>query len=178
MDPDDLTRPGSPTALATTYTPVGSLPHSSNIVLSECDNGDIYAMDADGSGVTRLHRVILVMALFSPDGSKIASINTDWNGNWEIYVMGADGANPTRLTSTVLDRRPFGHPGASRQSMQGEVRTGRQATAGLGGKETLSTAYRGVLRQGQQLRMALGARGSQSQTVSTLRPMGIPRSSP
>jgi len=65
---------------------------------------DIYAMDADGSNVSRL----TYSGGFgsdnpdwSPDGNKIAfDSRPDPNANREIYLMDADGSNLRRLTQT------------------------------------------------------------------------------
>lgn len=62
-------------------------------------NFEIYTMDADGGGQTRLtedpgedHS-----PAWSSDGSRIAFVSTR-DGNAEIYVMNADGTGQTRLT--------------------------------------------------------------------------------
>jgi TolB protein len=58
---------------------------------------EIYVMNADGSGQTRLTFSGAADPSWSPDGKKIvfASIR---DGNAEIYVMNADGSGQTRLT--------------------------------------------------------------------------------
>ena len=60
---------------------------------------DIYAMKADGTGVTRLTRDAAwdLFPAWSPDGSRIA-LSSDRDGNPEIYVMNADGTGMMRLT--------------------------------------------------------------------------------
>jgi len=68
---------------------------------------DIYAMDSDGSNVTRL----TYSGGFgsdnpdwSPDGNQIAiDSRPDPNANREIYLMGADGSNVRRLTNTRFE---------------------------------------------------------------------------
>lgn len=62
---------------------------------------DIYKMNVDGSGVTRLTNVgTNTSPAWSQDRSKIAFISNR-DGNAELYVMDADGSNQTRLTTSV-----------------------------------------------------------------------------
>src|SRR3989442_7570494 len=63
-------------------------------------NPEIYVMNADGSGVTRLtnNPATDFQLAWSPDGTKIA-FRTDRDGNWEIYVMNADGRWENRRVS-------------------------------------------------------------------------------
>jgi dipeptidyl aminopeptidase/acylaminoacyl peptidase len=68
--------------------------------MSERDgNAEIYVMNADGSGETRLTNDPGFDAdpTFSPDG-RIAFNSTRDGGNPEIYVMNGDGTGQTRLT--------------------------------------------------------------------------------
>jgi TolB protein len=62
-------------------------------------NNEIYVMNADGTGVTRLtdNPADDQAPTWSPDGSRIAFASTR-DGNREIYVMNADGTVVTRLT--------------------------------------------------------------------------------
>src|SRR5215211_6489236 len=67
----------------------------------ESDNEEIYIMNADGSGQTRLtdDPAIDRFASWSPDGEKIAFSSNRDSDNDEIYVMNADdGSDVTRLT--------------------------------------------------------------------------------
>jgi len=63
-------------------------------------NWEIYVMNPDGSGQTRLtnNNYNDKWPSWSPDGTKIA-FSRDLNGNWEIYAMNADGSGETRLTN-------------------------------------------------------------------------------
>ena len=79
-------------------------------------NYEIYVMNADGSGQTRLtnNPATDYYPSFSPDGSKIA-FNSYRDGNNEIYVMNANGSGQTRLTNnTANDIDPsFSHNGTA-----------------------------------------------------------------
>ncbi len=71
-------------------------------------NGEIYVMNADGSGQTRLtnNTALDLEPSFSADGTKIA-FTSYRDGNGEIYVMNADGSGQTRLTNnTAEDNQP------------------------------------------------------------------------
>jgi Tol biopolymer transport system component len=64
-------------------------------------NGEIYLVNADGTGLTNLTESTAEdsSGQWRPDGMKIAfQTNRNAEGN-EIYVMDPDGANPTRVTS-------------------------------------------------------------------------------
>lgn len=65
---------------------------------------EIYAINPDGSGLTRLtnNNFTDAQPAVSPDGKKIA-FQTDRDGNNEIYVMNADGSDQTRLTNNPAD---------------------------------------------------------------------------
>jgi Tol biopolymer transport system component len=77
---------------------------------------EIFTMNADGSGETRLTDNTFQDSLpsWSPDGSKIAFTSNRDGGDFEIYVMNADGSNPTRLTSSPgEDAHPAWSPDGS-----------------------------------------------------------------
>jgi Tol biopolymer transport system component len=81
-------------------------------------NWEIYVMNADGSGVTRLttnRSADDAAPVWSPDASRIA-FHTNRDDNYEIYVMNADGSGQTNLTkeSGSEDAYPSWAPDGSR----------------------------------------------------------------
>jgi Tol biopolymer transport system component len=77
---------------------------------------DIWMMDADGSGRTRLteHPANDTNPAVSPDGSRIA-FESDRDGSTEIYVMDRSGTNVQRLTrSAASDGAPAWSPDGTR----------------------------------------------------------------
>ncbi|HEV7451875.1 MAG TPA: hypothetical protein VGO16_10900 [Pseudonocardiaceae bacterium] len=75
-------------------------------------NNEIYLMNADGSGVTRLtnNPASDTQPALSPDGARIA-FTSNRDGNNEIYVMNADGTGLTRLTNNpASDSQPVFSP--------------------------------------------------------------------
>jgi Tol biopolymer transport system component len=72
--------------------------------LPPSESRQIYVMNADGTGVTRLTfgTTGYIKPRWSPDGSQIIFIGYQ-NANDEIYVMNADGTGETRLTDNSTD---------------------------------------------------------------------------
>jgi uncharacterized repeat protein (TIGR01451 family) len=73
---------------------------------NSCERNDVYVINSDGSGATKLVEGGCGGALnpvWSPDGAKIAFAKLDVDpatgkGLYNIYVMNADGSGQTRLT--------------------------------------------------------------------------------
>jgi TolB protein len=63
-------------------------------------NAEIYVMNANGSGLSRLtnHPAQDLCPAWSPDGHRIA-FTSDRDGNQDVYVMNADGDGLSRLTN-------------------------------------------------------------------------------
>jgi TolB protein len=67
--------------------------------------GQVYRIDADGSGLTQLTHGTHIdadSASWSPDGSKIV-LKRAGSGEYAIWIMNADGSGPVRLTDEVYD---------------------------------------------------------------------------
>lgn len=75
-------------------------------------NFEIYVMNADGGGLTRLtdNPAEDTQPTWSPDGTRLAFVSNR-DGNKEIYVMSAEGGGVTRLTTnTAEDIEPAWSP--------------------------------------------------------------------
>jgi Tol biopolymer transport system component len=84
---------------AITVQPPAPEPHEIVFASSRDGDVDIYAMNADGSGITQLinYPAIDNAPSWSPEGTKIAFVSSR-DGNYEAYVMNADGSGVTRIT--------------------------------------------------------------------------------
>lgn len=92
--------------------------------LKESDKFDIYVMNADGTGRTRLTTDPADDGLpaWSPDGRRIA-FGSDRSGNGDIFVMNADGSSVKRLTADqAVDEWPAWSPDGR------QIAFGRKAT--------------------------------------------------
>ncbi len=74
-------------------------PTIKNLQLPPRGAADVYVMQADGTGATRLTADLSnnEQPAWAPDGSRIA-FTTNRDGDYEIYVMNADGTSTRRLT--------------------------------------------------------------------------------
>ena len=96
------------------YLPIFALQRPAKLAFASNRDGnfEIYSMNADGSGQTRLtaNPAFDATPSFSADGTKIAFASSR-TGNGDIYVMNADGGGQTRLTtSTAIDGFPAFSP--------------------------------------------------------------------
>ena len=100
-------------------TPSPTAPLSGRIAFSssrdDSDHAEIYVMNADGSGVTRLTNSPADdnYPAWSPDGRRIA-FTSSHDGNIGIYVVNADGTGLTNLTNNpAFDFDPTWSPDGS-----------------------------------------------------------------
>jgi len=99
-----------------TLTPTPTLSGSIAFWSDRDGNGDIYVMNADGTGQTRLTMDSANGwgVAWSPDGSKIAFVS-DRDGDGDIYVMNADGSGLTNFTMDSVDNwQPAWSPDGSK----------------------------------------------------------------
>ena len=85
-------------------------------------NAEIYAVNADGTGVVRLtdNEAADRFPAWSPDGGRIA-FHSDRDGNYDIFVMNADGTGVVRLTDDeAYDVYPAWSPDGGRIAFMSE----------------------------------------------------------
>ena len=90
------------------------LPDGSRIAFHTDRDGwpQVYIMNADGSGLTRVTRSAEHSGgpSWSPDATKLA-YDSDSDGNWDIFSINVDGSDVTRLTNDLSrDLRPAWSP--------------------------------------------------------------------
>ncbi len=105
-----------PSTLA--FAPASFVPNGTGRIAFE-EKGEIYVMNADGTGKTPLtsNEYDASWPAWSPDGEQIAfSVNSGFFGLDEIYVMNANGSNPTRLTNSLAasNQSPIWSPDGQR----------------------------------------------------------------
>ncbi len=91
------------------FTPAWS-PDGARLAMS--DGANIYVMNSDGAGLTRLTNTQASSGhpAWSPDGGRIA-FESNREGPMEIWVMNADGSNPFRfINAQGGDREPAWQP--------------------------------------------------------------------
>ena len=105
-----------------------SSPDGEQIVFTWKQNGntDLWRMNADGSGLTRLtsHAAVDMQGTWSADGSRIA-FTSDRDGNEEIYSIASEGGGLLRLTNHPWrDNFPAWSPDNGRIAFASQRRTG------------------------------------------------------
>jgi Tol biopolymer transport system component len=101
----------TPAAAAGPATPAEHPPPSleGRFVFQAASGGDIYAVNADGSGLRRLTQGM--DPSWSPDGKQV--VFARWTEPWGIYAITADGSNERLLFSSSVARSPVFSPDGS-----------------------------------------------------------------
>ena len=102
-------------------SPGNATPDASRIAFYS--KGQIYVMNTDGSGQTRLTNDPEGSRhpSWSPGGHRIAFTSNQGGANSEIHVMNADGSDQTRLTyNSVRDRHPSWSPDGHRIAFESD----------------------------------------------------------
>jgi Tol biopolymer transport system component len=97
----------APSPLAPTPTPTPAL--EGRFVFQVASGGDIYVVNADGTGLTLLTQGM--DPSWSPDGSQITF--SRWATPWGIYAINADGSNERLVFSSNVARGPVWSPDGS-----------------------------------------------------------------
>lgn len=148
-------------------------------------NADIYVMNPDGSGVTRLTTAagIDLGPSWSPDGLRIAFSSDRLGGKKEIFVMTADGSNPTKLTNCTAENANCGdvdwHPSPGDDRLVftiflpvGELRTINADGTGLATVLNELATGASWSRDGSRIAVAKQAPGEVGVDVFSVRPDG------
>jgi dipeptidyl aminopeptidase/acylaminoacyl peptidase len=99
------TRPSGPRPATPTPTPG----LEGRFVFQVASGGDIYTVNADGSGLVRVTQGM--DPSWSPDGSRIAFAR--WTTPWGIYTSAADGSQERLLFNSHVARAPVWSPDGS-----------------------------------------------------------------
>jgi TolB protein len=113
-------RPGAASPVHLPLTGNGKIAYASDADGGQ-GNWDIYVMNPDGTGLTRLTSDPNVEArpAWSPDGTKIAFNRSKADGSdSEIYVMNADGSGVKNLTGGAGGSKPAWSPDGKRIAFQ------------------------------------------------------------
>jgi len=107
-------------------------PLEGQFVFQVASGGDIYMVNADGTGLTRL--TWGMDPSWSPDGSQVAFVR--WTTPWGIYTINADGSSEKVLFSSNVARAPVWSPDGSQLAFyfetEGWTAPWRECFEGLG----------------------------------------------
>lgn len=96
----------TPTTQPAENQPADEPPAGSLVFVSSHEElGDLYFINADGSGQIKLfddQQSLSLSPAWSPDGKKLVFVSNQ-DGNSEIYIINADGTEPIRLTDNLAE---------------------------------------------------------------------------